>query len=479
MRAKRERGRVERESDVAGSAFSDHCAWQTPFFPPSAGAAVAFGKHAVLLRASPDAQPCRKRPRTMVHAHDRWKQHIRQALDLLLPPTESEGETFCRRHVVLEVCHVLRDCWQFHGRPQDIFEPVHSLSQVAQHLLTTYGGYCLTEDGQYLFLQAEERMPYVGFLLVVLQQLLAEYDESRGKLQTAAMWPHYLTRFAGDNGVRLVILRHGGFDRPHGHVNAAEREADAGGPPCGGTGRVSLQALLHEVVGTSNELSVALLANFRLNEEDAVPLAKSLCAECFSAGSQVGGDCGVMSLVSGTDAGTAWAAGGRCPDTTPRQAVSCGRFSTRSVSAHALLLGPMGPLLIHLQQHCHLYPQRGGSDEAEEVRLWEWLQRFVCVPQPTVIVQWGGNDTSTAADPLSRLTSLSDVGGGDGCSLRRYHSFLPEAGNNYNHVCGSELCGNSPVLYVRDATLALECATSSPVGAGVCQVWCVRMSPYS
>ncbi|ESL06501.1 hypothetical protein TRSC58_05824 [Trypanosoma rangeli SC58] len=324
-------------------------------------------------------------------------------------------------------------------------------------------------------------MPYVGFLLVVLQQLLAEYDESRGKSQTTAMWPQWFPRFAGDGDVRLVILRHGAFDRSHGHVDAAEREADAGGPPRGGAGRASLQALLHELVGASNELSVALLANFRLSEEDAVPLAKSLCAECFSAASQVGGDCGVMSLVSSADAGTSWAAGGRYLDTTLRQAVSCGRFNTCSVSAHALLLGLMGPLLIHVQQRCHLHRQRGGSDEAEEARLWEWLQCFVRVPQPTVIVQWGCSGTSTAADPLLRLTSLGDVGGGDDCSLRRYHRFLPVAGNNYsyNHVCGSGFCGNSPVLYVRDATLTLERATSSPVGAGVCQVWYVRMSPHS
>ncbi|RNF16807.1 uncharacterized protein Tco025E_05037 [Trypanosoma conorhini] len=468
------------------SAFSGQSSWRTPFCPPSAEAADAPGKSAAPLGALPLARPCRKRPRTAVSAQERWGQQVRHTLDSLCPAGNG-GAKFSRRHVVLETCRVLHDCWQFRGRPQDAFEPAHSLSKVAQHLLTAYAGYGLTEDGQYLFLQAEERMPYVGFLLVLLQRLLAECDESQGDARTtttttgAAVWPQRPPHPAGDGDLRLVTVGSAAFDRLHGHPDAAGHAADAGVVACGDR-HASAEALLHEVMEASNGRSVVLLADCRLTEEDVVPLAKGLRAEYFPAAPQAGCECGVMCLVPGAAGGTEWAAGGTCRDATLRQAVSCGRFGARSVTAHALLLGPMGPLLICLQRNGHSQPRSGSGNEADEARLWEWLQCFVRVPQPTVIVQWGGNGRPMEVDALFRLTSLNDGGDGDESPLRRYRRFSAGDANHHSHGdacgCGCGFCGTVLVLYARGATLTLESVTSSAVGAGVCQVWCVRISPH-
>lgn len=72
---------------------------------------------------------------------------------------------------VYEVIRVLRCCWCFHGNPQDAFEPVRSLSPTAVDLLLTYGRHRVTNDGQYVVLRAgEEELPWVGCLLMVLQE---------------------------------------------------------------------------------------------------------------------------------------------------------------------------------------------------------------------------------------------------------------------------------------------------------------------
>ncbi|RNF14399.1 hypothetical protein TcG_07737 [Trypanosoma cruzi] len=468
------------------NAVYNCCAWRTPFYPVIADDAGAVAGDAA-LGASSVASSCRKRPRMEMSAFAYWMQNIRHTVDSLVSK-ESGDEEFSWKRVVLETFRVLRGCWLFHGLPQDTFEPAHSLSQVAQHLLISYGGYGLTDDRQFIFLQGEQRMPYVGFLLVALLQLLAEHGDSQWDLQPAAMWPRSSPRPFKDCDVRLVMVGRGDFDRSNGRVDVegtADGDFSASGFLCGDHEPMSMQAVLHEAMGASNDISVVLLANCLLTEDGSFSLVRGLHANCFSA--VYDGD-GLMCLVSGADVGTvaAGAAAGN-PDLESflSHAASCGCFRTRSVYAHALLLGPMGPLFIHLRQHGRHHNQSGKSttgpfsglnDELDEAQLCEWLQCFLWVPQPTIIVLWDDSDRLTKTGALvSRLVGLSDGGSSLWSGYRR---FLLEADNNNNDACNSSSCGNPPTVYVRDATLTLERATSLRVDARVCQVWHVHMSPH-
>ncbi|EKF30126.1 hypothetical protein MOQ_006072 [Trypanosoma cruzi marinkellei] len=470
---------------VMNTAFCSCCAWRTPFYTVSADDAGALAKDAA-LGALPVAGSCRKRPRMEMRISDYWRRKIRHAVESLVSK-EGGDEEFSWKRVVLETCRVLRGCWLFHGRPQDTFEPAHSLGQVAQHLLIAYGGYGLTDDRQFIFLQGEQQMPYAGFLLVALQQLLAEHGDNQWDLQPAAVWPPCSSRPFKDCDVRLVMMGRGDLGRLNGHVEVegtTDGDFSANGFLCGDYELMSMQEVLHETMGASNDISVVLLANCLLTEDASFSLVRGLCAKCFSV--VYDGD-GLMCLVSGGDVGTvpaAAAAGNPELESFLSHAASCGCFTTRSVYAHALLLSPMGPLFIQLRQNGHHHqggesaadPFSGLNDELDEAQLCEWLQCFLWVPQPTIIVLWDDSDKLTETGALvSRLVGLSDGGSSLWSGYRRF-SF--EADNNNTGACNSSFCGNPPTVYVRDATLKLERAKSLRVDSEVCHTWHVHMSPH-
>lgn len=70
---------------------------------------------------------------------------------------------------VRETVRVLQACWDEGGAARDAFEPVRLLSPVALHLLVTYGHHTLTADGQYVVLRGGTgQLPWVGCLYGIL-----------------------------------------------------------------------------------------------------------------------------------------------------------------------------------------------------------------------------------------------------------------------------------------------------------------------
>lgn len=474
------------ENDVRTSSYF----WMTPF-GSSAPDAAADGVDAA-LRPALVARPCGKRPRLELTTPDIWRQRISHWLDSVstaVASTETSLEGFSREHVLFEAYRVLRDCWLFRGRSQDTFEHARSLPKPTQRLLITYAGYRLTDDGQYLVLQNEERKPYVGLLLVVLQRLLTGHG-CHNEMQLTPFWLHGLRSSLEDHHVRVVTLSCCCFKRLNDH-HTGDDSACLGDLKCGRDWLLAVETTLREIMGSTKGTNVVLLGGCMLTETGVALLASHLPADCFTVGDCYGR--GVACVVFGADTwistpvAAAATQGAFQADCSLARPVSCGCYTTKGMCAQAVLLSPMGPLIVHVQHSLRGVGRhedgngggsvncRNGSEfDLEEAHLWEWLCTLLRAPQPTVIVEWGDGDLSVVDSVFSRQKGVNEnavVGGGGGWDPQDYcRVSLGSDGGERGGVSGG-----LPLVYVRDASMTIERAAGEPpAGCDVCRVWRLR-----
>ncbi|KAH9601278.1 hypothetical protein LSM04_007763 [Trypanosoma melophagium] len=409
-------------------------------------------------------------------------------VDMMNHPPGIHGE-LSREEIVFNTYCVLRACWLFRGDPGDTFEPVRSMHAITRKLLMEYGGYQLTSDAQHLVINNETNMGRVGFLLFVLHELLIDYGggNSNSTVQSE--------QFTGETTEWCMATVIGRVDN-----------GMSGGTEIRSNGLESLhnsstfffftQELLRNVVRAASP-RVILLGNTTLTVNDVHALAeRSLHADCFTTPHCNGHNMACFIPSNRTDAcltGTTTTTGRRGIimgdvnfENCLKRAVSCGSRRTRHVMVHAILLSPIGPLLIHAEWYHHHYSNNnninsngdngnnnnnhinnhnnnsGSVCDTDDEGLRMWLGELLQAPQPTVIIQSGHTSVISTETAMCENTLFP----------------LPVHITTSASTTNTTINDNTVItvtVTTAAVSVSLDRELEVPVG---CQVWRVKMLPH-
>ncbi|KAK7197191.1 hypothetical protein NESM_000664500 [Novymonas esmeraldas] len=370
-----------------------------------------------------------------------------------------------------DTMRVLRQCWEYCGAPHDAFEPVRLLSPVTMHLLLTYGHHTITPDGHYVMLRGgAEQLPWVGCLYGILLAFRSRHRHPTAHAGTqadAAAAMGGISRLLLLNCHSFGWLDHVGsdeYERSHRRLYQA-REALVGlleDPRYSALGRPARCPLCASAAAGGDASTVVLLGDTIVMDGGAPSLGLASPRTTFTAHYQYGRGiaCCVPERGSGSRGGALppHAGRGAAPHTpavdlcaahrephTPHTpsgsydgchvectapprvlsgggggaaavldrlpVVCCGVCRSAGVLGQALLLGPTGPLVIHLQIDEREWAGVGAR-AAPSLAGHGWLAApvtdtpAVCPPPPSSSAACLGPSDSAAAAVAASLYAI-------------------------------------------------------------------------
>ena len=248
----------------------------------------------------------------------------------------------CCRQVLFEI---LVGCWRFAGSAADCFESVRQLPAFVQELLTSFGGYELSESGQYLRLRARGGVIPL-FSVGALSCAIADITRCSEEFQCQQSFSISLV------GCRSFLWNVSGNLVPRLSAGLAEAE-------------------------------VAVAWDTMITHAGSPAVANSTGSAEFSAHFRFG--LGISTFVKKS---SRW-----CP-------ASCGNFVNDSLVGLALMLSMAGPMLIHVH---------AVREFKRSVDLETWSNELLAAPTHVIIVLSGPHAMDVAPILTRRATRLTLV----------------------------------------------------------------------